>query len=62
MHLTAAEHWHRGALDESFRVWSEILDADPTDLLAFRISDTIWFRHGQTQSILEQADRVTPRS
>lgn len=61
MHLTAAEHWHRGALDESFRVWSEILDADPTDLLAFRISDTIWFRHGQTQSILEQADRVTPR-
>src|SRR6201993_769546 len=61
MHLTAAEHWHRGALDESFRVWSEILDADPTDLLAFRISDTIWFRHVQTQSILEQADRVTPR-
>ena len=35
--------------------------ADPTDLLAFRISDTIWFRHGQTQSILAQADRVTPR-
>ena len=33
----------------------------PTDLLAFRICDTIWFRHGQTQPILEQADRVTPR-
>ncbi|HEY2132573.1 MAG TPA: hypothetical protein VGH36_06320, partial [Acetobacteraceae bacterium] len=33
----------------------------PHDLLAFRICDTIWFRHGQTQPILEQADRVTPR-
>jgi hypothetical protein len=61
MHLAAADHWHRGALDDSFRIWGEILDAHPTDLLAFRISDTIWFRHGQTQPILEQADRVTPR-
>src|SRR5579859_1193346 len=61
MHLAAAEHWHRGALDESFKIWGEILDAHPTDLLTFRISDTIWFRHGQTQPILTQADRVTPR-
>ena len=43
------------------RIWRQILDAHPTDLLAFRISDTIWFRHGQTQPILEQADRVAPR-
>jgi hypothetical protein len=61
MHLAAADHWHRGALDESFRTWGEILNAHPTDLLTFRISDTIWFRHGQTQPILEQADRITPR-
>lgn len=61
MHLAAADHWHHGALDESFRIWGEILDAHPTDLLTFRISDTIWFRHGQTQPILAQADRVTPR-
>ncbi len=53
--------WHRGSLDESFRIWGQILDDAPTDLLAFRISDTIWFRHGQTQPILEQADRVAPR-
>ena len=50
-----------GSLDESFQIWGQILDAAPTDLLAFRISDTIWFRHGQTQPILEQADRVAPR-
>ena len=61
MHLAAAEAWHSGSLDNSFAVWRQILDADPTDLLAFRICDTIWFRHGQTQPILEQADRVTPR-
>jgi hypothetical protein len=61
MHLAAAEAWHSGSLDDSFAVWRQILDADPTDLLAFRICDTIWFRHGQTQPILEQADRVTPR-
>jgi tetratricopeptide (TPR) repeat protein len=61
MHLAAAEAWHRGSLDDSFAVWRQILDAHPTDLLAFRICDTIWFRHGQTQPILEQADRVTPR-
>jgi tetratricopeptide (TPR) repeat protein len=61
MHLAAADAWHLGSLDESFSVWRQILDDAPTDLLAFRISDTIWFRHGQTQPILEQADRVTPR-
>jgi hypothetical protein len=61
MHLAAATAWHAGSLDESFRIWRRILDDAPTDLLAFRISDTIWFRHGQTQAILEQADRVAPR-
>ena len=62
MHLAAADAWHR-------RIARQILPdlaarfstPHPTDLLAFRISDTIWFRHGQTQPILEQADRVTPR-
>jgi len=61
MHLAAATAWHQGSLDESFKIWSQILDADPTDLLAFRISDTIWFRHGQTAAILDQADRIAPR-
>ena len=61
LHLAAADAWHRGSLDETFSAWRQILDAYPTDLLAFRICDTIWFRHGQTQAILEQADRVAPR-
>ncbi len=58
LHLAAANAWHRGSLDETFSAWQQILDAHPTDLLAFRICDTIWFRHGQTKPILEQADRV----
>jgi hypothetical protein len=61
MHLAAATAWHQGPIERSFQIWGQILDADPTDLLAFRISDTIWFRHGQTASTLAQADRVTPR-
>ena len=60
LHLEAADAWHRGALDASFAIWRRILDDAPTDLLAFRICDTIWFRHGQTRPILEQPDRVTP--
>lgn len=58
LHLAAATAWQHEALDESFGIWRQILDAYPTDLLAFRIADTTYFRHGQTQAILEQADRV----
>jgi tetratricopeptide (TPR) repeat protein len=61
LHLAAATAWHQGRIERSFQIWRQILDADPTDLLAFRICDTIWFRHGQTRLILEQADRVAPR-
>ena len=59
-HVAAFAAWAKGELDRSFRVWREILDADPTDLLAVRICDTSWFRHGQTAKILEQADRLAP--
>jgi tetratricopeptide (TPR) repeat protein len=57
-HVAAFAAWARGALDQSFRIWRQILDANPTDLLAARICDTTWFRHGQTAKIREQADRV----
>jgi tetratricopeptide (TPR) repeat protein len=57
-HVAALAAWAAGALDRSFACWRAILDADPTDLLALRICDTTWFRHGQTAKILEQADRV----
>jgi tetratricopeptide (TPR) repeat protein len=60
MHLAACAAWARGALDQSFRIWRDLLDAHPTDLLAVRISDTTWFRHGQTQAVLAQADRLAP--
>jgi len=60
-HLAALAAWADGKLDQSFAIWREILDAAPTDLLALRICDTTWFRHGQTAKIREQADRIAPR-
>jgi tetratricopeptide (TPR) repeat protein len=60
-HAAAFATWSRGELDRSFAIWRQILDATPTDLLAWRICDTTWFRHGQTRKILEQADRIAPR-
>jgi tetratricopeptide (TPR) repeat protein len=57
-HVAAFAAWAGGRLDKSFAIWREILDAHPTDLLALRICDTTWFRHGQTAKIIEQADRV----
>jgi hypothetical protein len=52
--------WQRGAVGDAFAVWRELLDADPTDLLAVRISDTTHFRFGHTREVLEQADRLAP--
>src|SRR6202140_318572 len=60
-HVPAFRAWAGGALDRSFGIWRQLLDAHPTDLLAVRICDTSWFRHGQTAKILEQADRLAPR-
>jgi len=59
-HVAALSAWRRGALGEAFAIWRELLDADPTDLLAVRISDTTHFRFGHTQAVLEQADRLAP--
>jgi tetratricopeptide (TPR) repeat protein len=60
-HVAAFEAWAAGELDRSFAIWREILEATPTDLLALRICDTTWFRHGRTAQIREQADRIAPR-
>ena len=59
-HVTAFAAWAGGGLDRSFGIWRQLLDTHPTDLLAVRICDTSWFRHGQTAKILEQADRLAP--
>ncbi|MEJ0016254.1 MAG: hypothetical protein WDN25_06745 [Acetobacteraceae bacterium] len=60
LHVAAFASWADGELDRSFAIWRQILDAAPTDLLALRICDTTWFRHGQTQKIRDQVDRVAP--
>lgn len=57
-HVAAFAAWAAGELDRSFAIWQELLDAYPTDLLAARICDTSWFRHGRTAAILAQADRL----
>ena len=59
-HVAALAAWRRGALGETFAAWRELLDADPTDLLAVRICDTTHFRFGHTKVVLEQADRLAP--
>jgi hypothetical protein len=59
-HVAALAAWRRGAIGETLAIWRELLDADPTDLLAVRISDTTQFRFGLTQAVLEQADRLAP--
>jgi hypothetical protein len=57
-HVAAFAAWAAGALDRSYAVWRQLLEAHPTDLLAVRICDTSWFRYGQTAKILDQADRL----
>lgn len=59
-HIAALDAYLRGAFGEAFAIWRVLLDADPTDLLAVRISNATYFRYGQTQPILEQADRLAP--
>jgi hypothetical protein len=57
-HVAALSAWRRGAMEEAFAAWRSLLDDDPTDLLAVRISDATMFRFGQTRLVLEQADRL----
>jgi hypothetical protein len=59
-HVAAFAAWADDRLDRAYGIWRRILDDTPTDLLAVRICDTMWFRHGQTRKILEQADRLAP--
>lgn len=60
LHVAALEAWSREAMDEAFAIWGRILDDAPTDLLALRMRDSNWFRHGQTQAIRDQADHLAP--
>ncbi len=57
-HVAAVEAFLRGAQGEAFAIWEALLEADPTDLLAVRISNATSFRFGRTQPILRQADRL----
>jgi len=60
LHIDALDAWSRDAMPDAFAIWRLILEDSPTDLLAVRMRDTNWFRHGQTASIREQADWLAP--
>lgn len=51
MHIAALDAWHRGALDEGFRLWDEILAAYPTDMLASRIAHFNHFWLGNAERL-----------
>jgi tetratricopeptide (TPR) repeat protein len=59
-HIAAFAAYRRSAYEEAFAIWRALLDADPTDLFALRVSNVTAFRYGQTQEILRQADKVAP--
>jgi tetratricopeptide (TPR) repeat protein len=59
-HVAAFAACRRGAFGQAFAIWRALLDADPTDLFALRVSNVTYFRYGQTRAILEQADRIAP--
>ncbi len=59
-HVAAFAACQRGAFGDAFAIWRELLDADPTDLFALRVSNVTYFRYGRTRAILEQADRIAP--
>ncbi len=59
-HVAAFAAWSRGAIGQALRIWRDLLDHDPLDLLALRLSDTTHFRFGQTQAVLRQANRLAP--
>src|ERR1700730_8522509 len=41
-HVAAFAAWAGGTLDRSFGIWRQLLDADPTALLAVRLCATSW--------------------
>jgi len=47
LHIAALAAWHRGALDEAFRLWQAILADHPKDLLAARIAHFNYFWAGE---------------
>jgi hypothetical protein len=59
-HVEALRRWTTGDLDATLGAWEDILDADPRDLLAFRLHHFLAFWMGQPQRMAKIAAEVSP--
>jgi tetratricopeptide (TPR) repeat protein len=60
-HVNALERWVEGDIDGTLRVWEEILDQHPLDVLAFRLHHFQAFWHGRPDLMGAQADAAHQR-
>lgn len=60
-HVNALERWVDGDIDGTLRVWAEILDQHPLDVLAFRLHHFQAFWHGRPDLMAAQADAAHQR-
>jgi tetratricopeptide (TPR) repeat protein len=60
-HVGALERWVEGDIDCTLRVWEEILDQHPLDVLAFRLHHFQAFWHGRPDLMGKQADAAHQR-
>ena len=60
-HINALERWVAGDIDGSLRVWEDILDQHPLDVLAFRLHHFQAFWHGRPDLMGAQADAAHRR-
>jgi tetratricopeptide (TPR) repeat protein len=59
-HVAALEHWIAGDLDRTLGTWEEILDAHPTDVLAFRLHHFNAFWLGRADVMVREVEDAKP--
>jgi hypothetical protein len=57
-HLAALDAWISGHLDRATATWVEILDAEPRDILAFRLHHFVSFWLGRPHDMRREAERA----
>ena len=60
LHLEAVETWAEGRLRDAAAVYEEILVDHPTDALALRLAQDLYFLLGQSAAMRDSAARVLP--
>ncbi len=60
MHAAALKHWIAGDLDRTLKTWEEILDAYPTDVLAFRLHHFNAFWLGRPDTMVREVEKALP--